>query len=130
VHPEDPRYKHLIGKELLHPFIPDRVLTVIADPVLVDMTFGTGAVKVTPAHDYNDFKCGERNNLEKINIFTEDGKINENGGKFEGLMRFDCRVAIEKELTSLGLYLGKEKNPMSLGFCSRSQDVIEPYLKP
>lgn len=130
VHPEDVRYKHLIGRELVHPFIPDRHLKVVADPILVDMAFGTGAVKVTPAHDYNDFKCGERNNLEKINILTEDGKINENGGKFAGMMRYDCRVAIEKELTALGLYVGKEKNPMSLGFCSRSGDVIEPFLKP
>lgn len=130
VHPQDPRYQHLIGKRLIHPFIPERNIVVIADPVLVDMTFGTGAVKVTPAHDYNDFKCGERNNLEKINIFTEDGKINEEGGKFAGMMRFDCRKAVEKELTELGLYGGKEKNPMSLGFCSRSGDVIEPLLKP
>ena len=130
VHPQDPRYQDLIGKRLVHPFIPERLIMVIADPVLVDMAFGTGAVKVTPAHDYNDFKCGERNNLEKINILTEDGKINENGGKFAGMMRFDCRRAIEKELNELGLYVGKEKNPMSLGFCSRSGDVIEPFLKP
>lgn len=130
VHPEDNRYKHLIGKELIHPFIEGRLMKVVADPILVDMNFGTGAVKVTPAHDYNDFQCGERNNLEKISIFTEDGKINENGGKFQGMMRFDCRVAIEKELTALGHYIGKEKNPMSLGFCSRSGDVIEPFLKP
>ena len=130
VHPEDPRYKHLIGKRLIHPFIPERHMTVVADPILVDMTFGTGAVKVTPAHDFNDFKCGERNGLERINIFTEDGKINEAGGRFCGMMRFDCREAIEKELNQLGLYIGKEKNPMSLGFCSRSGDVIEPFLKP
>lgn len=130
VHPEDPRYKHLIGKKLVHPFLPEREMRIIADPVLVDMSFGTGAVKVTPAHDYNDFKCGERNGLEKISIFTEDGKINDNGGKFAGMMRFDCRWAIEKELTAMGLWLNKEKNPMSLGFCSRSGDVIEPYLKP
>ena len=130
VHPNDERYKHLIGKQIVHPFVPERNIVIIADSVLVDMAFGTGAVKITPAHDYNDFKCGERHGLEKISIFTEDGKINENGGKFAGMMRFDCRVAIEKELNSLGLYIGKEKNPMSLGFCSRSGDVIEPFLKP
>lgn len=80
VHPDDPRYKHLIGKELEHPFIKDRKITIIADPILVDMNFGTGAVKVTPAHDPNDYKCGKRNNLEFINIFNEDGTLNHNGG--------------------------------------------------
>lgn len=95
VHPDDPRYKDYIGKELEHPFCPDRKMTVIADPVLVIMEFGTGAVKVTPAHDPNDYKCGKRNSLEFITVFDESGKINHIGGKmFEGMMRFDAREAI------------------------------------
>jgi len=130
VHPEDQRYQHLIGKRLKHPFIPDRDIRVVADPVLVDMNFGTGAVKVTPAHDFNDYECGERNQLEKINILSEDGRINENGGKYSGMKRFDCRVQIQKDLEELGLYVGKEDNTMRIGFCSRSGDVIEPFLKP
>lgn len=91
VHPDDPRYKDLIGMELEHPFIPERTMKIIADPVLVDMNYGTGAVKITPAHDHNDYACGKRNGLQMINVFDEDGKINHNGGKYQGLMRFDCR---------------------------------------
>jgi len=75
VHPEDPRYQDLIGKELVHPFYPDRKIIVVADDILVKMDFGTGAVKVTPAHDRNDNACGKRNNLPMITIFDEDGKI-------------------------------------------------------
>mmetsp|Transcript_11288 Transcript_11288/g.11328 ORF Transcript_11288/g.11328 Transcript_11288/m.11328 type:complete len:923 (+) Transcript_11288:182-2950(+) len=130
VHPDDPRYKHLIGRKIIHPFIPEREMRVVADSQLVDMTFGTGAVKITPAHDYRDFECGERHGLATINIFTEDGKINENGGRYAGMMRFDCRNQIEKDLAELGLYKEKANNTMRLGFCSRSGDVIEPYLKP
>lgn len=92
VHPDDPRYQDLIGKELVHPFIPDRVMRVIADPILVDMAFGTGAVKITPAHDPNDYSCGKRHQLAQINVLDEDGRINHNGGKYAGLMRYDCRV--------------------------------------
>jgi valyl-tRNA synthetase len=71
-------------------------MKIIADDVLVDMNYGTGAVKITPAHDPNDYKCGKRHKLAMINVFTDDGKINNNGGKFSGLMRFDCRIEIEK----------------------------------
>ncbi len=94
VHPEDPRYKDFIGMELEHPFIPDRHMTIIADDVLVDMNYGTGAVKITPAHDHNDYACGKRNGLQMISILDEDGKINHNGGKYAGMMRFDCRNKI------------------------------------
>jgi valyl-tRNA synthetase len=83
VHPDDPRYKHLHGKFLKHPFV-ERLIPIITDGVLVDMAFGTGAVKVTPAHDPNDYECGKRNNLDFIIIFTEDGKVALNGGKFTG----------------------------------------------
>lgn len=83
VNSKDPRYQHLIGKEVVHPFIENRKIIIVTDDELVDMSFGTGAVKITPGHDPNDFNCGLKNNLEFINIFTNDGKINENGGKFK-----------------------------------------------
>lgn len=82
VNSQDSRYSHLIGKELLHPFILNRKMTVIVDDVLVDKDFGTGAVKITPAHDPNDFKCGQRNNLDFINILNDDGTLNSNSGKY------------------------------------------------
>jgi valyl-tRNA synthetase len=105
-------------------------MKIIADPVLVDMNYGTGAVKITPAHDHNDYACGKRHGLAQINVFDEDGKINHNGGKYAGMMRFDCRVTIFKDLEALGLLKGKKPNPMRLGLCSKSNDIIEPYLKP
>lgn len=80
VHPEDPRYKEFIGLELEHPFIKDRHMKIIADEILVDMNFGTGAVKITPAHDHNDYNCGKRHNLRQVNIFDDNGRINNNGG--------------------------------------------------
>jgi valyl-tRNA synthetase len=130
VHPEDPRYKHLHGKELEHPFIKDRKMKIITDDVLVDMNYGTGAVKITPAHDPNDYNCGKRHNLEKINILDETGKINHNGGEFNGRARFDTRVDIYKALDKMGQIKGKTANPMRLGLCSKSKDIIEPFLKP
>jgi valyl-tRNA synthetase len=129
VHPDDPRYKHLHGKFLVHPFV-DRKIPIVTDGTLVDMNFGTGAVKVTPAHDPNDYNCGKRNNLDFIVIFTLDGKIAENGGKFAGMLRYDARVAMEAALKELGLFRGKEENAMRLGLCSRSGDIIEPMLTP
>ena len=130
VHPEDPRYKHLHGKELEHPFIKDRKMVVITDDILVDMNFGTGAVKITPAHDPNDYKCGKRHNLPQINILDESGKINHNGGDFAGKPRFDARVDVYKALEKIGQIKGKTPNPMRLGLCSKSNDIIEPFLKP
>ncbi|KAG7394081.1 hypothetical protein PHYBOEH_005841, partial [Phytophthora boehmeriae] len=129
VHPEDPRYKHLHGKFVTHPFNGRRI-PIVLDPVLVDMSFGTGAVKITPAHDPNDYECGKRNNLEFINVLTDDGAINENGGEFAGMMRYDARIAVEKALEAKGQYHGKEDNKMRLGICSRSGDIIEPLVKP
>ena len=130
VHPDDERYKSLHGKFVIHPFNGRRI-PVICDAELVDMSFGTGCVKITPAHDPNDFQTGKRHHLEFINVFTEDGLINEQGGEqFQGMKRFECRVAITEALEKLGLYRGKANNPMRLGLCSRSKDVIEPMLKP
>ncbi|CAI5984277.1 unnamed protein product [Closterium sp. NIES-65] len=130
VHPDDPRYKALHGKFAVHPFSGRRI-PIVCDAELVDMAFGTGAVKITPAHDPNDFATGKRHNLEFINIFTDDGLINANGGKeFEGMKRFDARTAVLEKLQEKGLYRGVADNPMRLGFCSRSKDIIEPMLKP
>ena len=97
VHPDDPRYSALVGKFLLHPFNGRRI-PIIADGVLVDMAFGTGAVKVTPAHDPNDFATGKRHSLEFISIFGEDGLINGAGAPFAGMPRFDARVAVLEAL--------------------------------
>ncbi|CAD6341059.1 unnamed protein product [Miscanthus lutarioriparius] len=130
VHPEDERYKHLHGRYAVHPF-NGRKLKIICDAELVDPTFGTGAVKITPAHDPNDFEVGKRHNLEFINIFTDDGKINSNGGaQFDGMPRFAARVAVIEALKEKGLYKDTKKNEMSLGVCSRTNDVVEPMIKP
>ncbi|XP_010273593.1 PREDICTED: valine--tRNA ligase, mitochondrial 1 [Nelumbo nucifera] len=130
IHPEDKRYSHLHGKFAIHPF-NGRKLPIICDAILVDPEFGTGAVKITPAHDPNDFEVGKRHNLEFINIFTDDGKINSNGGsEFEGMPRFKARTAVIEALQKKGLYRGAQNNEMRLGLCSRSNDVVEPMIKP
>eukprot|EP00250_Pteridium_aquilinum_P018434 c24085_g1_i3 orf=257-3421(-) len=130
VHPNDDRYKHLHGKYVVHPF-NGRKIPIICDEILVDPEFGTGAVKITPAHDPNDFAVGQRHKLEFINIFTDDGKVNSNGGEqFEGMPRFLARVAVLEALKLKGLYRKTENNDMRLAICSRSNDVIEPMVKP
>ncbi|KAG7884294.1 hypothetical protein KL938_002166 [Ogataea parapolymorpha] len=129
VHPNDPRYTHLHGKYVQHPFL-DRKLPIITDAEAVDMEFGTGAVKITPGHDLNDYNTGKRNNLEFINIYTDDGKLNSNCGEWEGIKRFDARPLVIEKLKEKGLYVGQEDNEMTLPICSRSGDIIEPYLKP
>ncbi|KAL8036187.1 hypothetical protein ABFS82_12G140100 [Erythranthe guttata] len=130
VHPDDPRYSHVHGKFVVHPF-NGRKLPIICDPLLVRMNVGTGAVKITPAHDPNDFKVGKRHNLEFINIFTDDGKINKKGGpEFAGLPRYEARVAVTEALKEKGLYRGDEDYKMSISICSRSKDVVEPLIKP
>ncbi|XP_057805457.1 valine--tRNA ligase, mitochondrial 1 [Salvia miltiorrhiza] len=130
IHPDDPRYKHLHGKFAVHPF-NGRKLKIVCDSVLVDMKFGTGAVKITPAHDPNDFEVGKRHDLKFINIFTDDGKINTNGGEeFAGMPRFKAREAVTQALKEKGLYRGDKNNEMRLGICSRSNDVVEPLIKP
>ena len=129
VHPDDPRYKQFHGCYLVHPFVERRV-KLITDATLVDMSFGTGAVKVTPAHDPNDFLCGRRHGLEEVTIFTEDGKMADNCGEFSGMMRFDARIEVLTRFKALGLYRGEAPNKMRLGKCSRTGDIIEPMLKP
>lgn len=129
IHPEDPRYMHLHGKCVVHPF-NGRKIPIVCDKELVDMSFGTGAVKITPAHDPNDYECGKRHNLEFITVLTPDGAINHNGSQFEGMMRYDARIAVEEALKEKGLYKGKEPNKMRLGLCSRSGDILEPMITP
>ncbi|KAI4364514.1 hypothetical protein MLD38_020594 [Melastoma candidum] len=130
VHPDDGRYTHLHGKFAVHPF-NGRRLPIVCDAILVDPSFGTGAVKITPAHDPNDFEVGKRHNLEFINIFTDDGKINSNGGSnFVGMPRFKARLAVAEKLKEEGLYRGAKNNEMRLGVCSRTNDVVEPLIKP
>ncbi|XP_040366472.1 LOW QUALITY PROTEIN: valine--tRNA ligase, mitochondrial 1-like [Rosa chinensis] len=129
VHPNDERYKHLHGKHAIHPFNGRRI-PIISDEILVDPEFGTGAVKITPAHDPNDFMVGKRHNLEFINIFTDDGKINQYGGAFEGMPRFRAREAVTDALKKKGLFKETKTNEMCLRICSRSKDVVEPMIKP
>ncbi len=126
VHPEDGRFRDLVGKTLTLPLML-RQIPVIADAA-VDPAFGTGAVKVTPAHDPNDFAMGERHGLEKINILNEDGTINQNGGKYAGLQRFKAREVVIADLEAQGLLVKVEDHVHQVGHCSRTDDVIEPYL--
>ena len=127
VHPDDPRYTHLHGKMLDHPFV-DRLVPIICDAILVDMKFGTGAVKVTPAHDFNDFATGKRHKLEEINIFTLDGKVNESGGTFAGLERKRARTAVKAALDEKGLARGSKPHKLTLPRCQRSGGVVEPMI--
>ncbi|XP_059052120.1 valine--tRNA ligase isoform X2 [Achroia grisella] len=128
VHPNDERYKHLIGKHLVHPFC-QRKLPVIADDY-VDINFGTGAVKITPAHDPNDYEIGKRHNLPFITIFDDEGRMLDNCAQFSGMKRFDVRRNVIKALEDLKLYRETKSNPMVVPLCSRSKDVVEPMLKP
>lgn len=128
VNPKDERYKHLVGKKARHPFV-DRLLPIFADDY-VDMEFGTGAVKITPAHDPNDFALGQRHKLEFVNILNDDGTLNQNAGSFEKMKRFDARYEVIAKLKEKGLYVKWENNPMKVPICDRSKDVIEPLLKP
>jgi valyl-tRNA synthetase len=129
VHPEDPRYTAMHGKFVLHP-VDGRRIPIICDAELVDRSLGTGAVKVTPAHDPDDFRAGKRHGLEFINIFDDTGLINDKGSQFEGEPRFKTRTTVVEFLRSKGLFRGTADNAMRLGLCSRSKDVIEPVLKP
>ncbi|PSN35861.1 Valine--tRNA ligase [Blattella germanica] len=128
VHPEDPCYKHLHGKFVVHPFC-DRKMPIVCDD-FVDREFGTGAVKITPAHDPNDYEVGKRHNLPFITILTDDGHITGDYGKFTGMKRFEARKAVLEALKENGLYRDTINNPMVVPICSRSKDVVEPLIKP
>jgi valyl-tRNA synthetase len=127
VHPDDPRYRALHGKRVRHPFV-DRTLPIVTDAVLVDPKFGTGAVKVTPAHDFNDFATGKRHGLEEINILNLDGTMNEHAGPFLGMDRKEARRAVKKGLADKGLARGVKPHLLTLPRCQRSGGVVEPMI--
>lgn len=126
VNPSDERYKALIGQEISLP-LTNRKIKIIADH-RVSMEFGTGAVKVTPAHDFNDFALGNDHKLERINLFTPDGKMNENASVYKGLDRFAARKQIVKDLEEQGFLEKIEPHKNSVGHCQRCHTVVEPYL--
>ena len=124
VHPEDERYQHLIGKKLVLPLMK-REIPVIAD-AMVDREFGTGAVKITPAHDPNDFEAGRRHKLPEIDVMTDDGKMNANAGVYAGLDRFAARKKIVEDLQALELLDKITDHALSVGLCERCRTVVEP----
>lgn len=126
VHPDDDRYKDLIGKKAILPII-GRELEIVADDY-VDMEFGSGAVKITPAHDPNDFEIGNRHNLKRVLVMNEDGTMNENAGKYQGLDRFECRKQLVRDLQQDGVLVKIEDHTHSVGHSERSGAVVEPYL--
>ena len=126
VNPNDERSKHLIGKKVILPLV-DREIPIFGDEY-VDMEFGTGFVKVTPAHDPNDFEMGKRHDLEEIIIMDLKGKINGNGGKYNGMDRFEARKAIVQDLDELGLLVKIDHHEHSVGHCYRCQTIVEPAL--
>ncbi|WP_158738192.1 valine--tRNA ligase [Alteribacillus sp. YIM 98480] len=126
VHPDDERYQHLIGKKAVLPIV-GREIDIIADDY-VDMEFGSGAVKITPAHDPNDFEMGNRHELERVLVMDEGGKMNENAGKYQGMDRFECRKRLVKDLQDEGILFHIEEHMHSVGHSERSGAVVEPYL--
>jgi valyl-tRNA synthetase len=126
VHPEDDRYKHLIGKMVTLPIV-GREIPIVGDDY-VDMEFGSGAVKITPAHDPNDFEIGNRHNLERVLVMNEDGSMNNNAGKYKGMDRFECRKQIVKDLQEQGVLFKIEEHMHSVGHSERTGAVVEPYL--
>ena len=126
VHPEDERYQDLIGKKVLLPLM-NREIPIVADDY-VDKDFGSGAVKITPAHDFNDFELGKRHDLEQINILDESGVINENGGLYQGQERYEARANVVADLENLDLLEKIDDYSNSVGECYRCKTVIEPYL--
>ncbi|MCP3773999.1 valine--tRNA ligase [Paenibacillus sp. MZ04-78.2] len=126
VHPKDERYKHLIGKTLVLPII-GREIPIVGDEY-VEKDFGSGAVKITPAHDPNDFEVGRRHDLPQVLVMDESGKMNENAGKYQGMDRFDCRKQIVADMKELGVLIKIEEHVHQVGHSERSGAVVEPYL--
>ncbi|NMC73071.1 MAG: class I tRNA ligase family protein, partial [Geobacteraceae bacterium] len=126
VNPADERYRDLIGGQVLLPLL-QRHIPIIADEY-VDMEFGTGVVKITPAHDFNDFEVGKRHNLDRINVFDESGIINAAGHQYEGLDRFAARKRIVSDLEEAGLLDRIEDHTLAVGGCYRCKTVVEPYM--
>ncbi|HKL98682.1 MAG TPA: valine--tRNA ligase, partial [Mobilitalea sp.] len=127
VHPDDERYQHLIGKKVILPLV-NKEIPVVAD-TYVDKEFGTGVVKITPAHDPNDFEVGKRHNLAEINIMNDDATINGNGGKYAGMDRYAARKLIVKELEELGLLVKVEDHTHNVGIHDRCNTTVEPLIK-
>ena len=128
VHPDDERYTALVGKTVRHPFFPDREMPIVTDD-MVEMDFGTGAVKGTPAHDPLDFEMGERAGLDKINILDGAARVNENGGRFQGMDRYEARKEVLAALQELGLVDVVERPYRhSVGHCYRCHTEVEPWL--
>jgi valyl-tRNA synthetase len=140
VHPDDPRYRHLIGKKLRVP-LTNREIPIVGDSILVDLAFGTGAVKITPAHDFNDFEAGERHGLSRISLFDQDAKMDP-AGLHEGMVEGSvlqiltmkpvqkARAIVVEALTDRGNLEKVEDHKMALGKCYRCKTVVEPYLSP
>ncbi len=127
IHPEDERYAHLIGRKVLLPIV-NRVIPIVTDSY-VDREFGTGVVKITPGHDPNDFEVGKRHNLPVLNIMNDNATINENGGRFAGMDRYEAREAIVEELERLGLLVKIEDHAHNVGTHDRCKTTIEPLVK-
>jgi len=127
VHPEDDRYKHLIGKKVMLPLV-NKEIPIIAD-AYVDREFGTGVVKITPAHDPNDFEVGKRHNLPEINVMNDDATINQQGGKYAGLDRYEARKQMVAELKELGLLVKIEDHVHNVGTHDRCNTTVEPLIK-
>ena len=126
VNPEDERFKHLVGKTCILP-IMNREIPIVADEY-VELGFGTGAVKMTPAHDPNDFEVGLRHNLDTIRVISDDGTINENGGPYNGMDRYECRKAIIKDLEEQGYLVKTEDYSHNVGTCYRCKNDVEPLI--
>ena len=126
VHPEDERYKHLVAKNVLLPLM-NREIPIIADE-MVDREFGTGAVKITPAHDPNDFEVGRRHKLAEIDVMTNDGHMNANAGAYVGLDRFAARKKVIEDLKALGLLEKVSEHTHAIGICERSKTIVEPRI--
>ena len=126
VHPDDERYKDLVGKKVLLPLM-DREIPIVADEY-VDLEFGTGCVKMTPAHDPNDFEVGLRHNLETIRVLDDRGVVNANGGKYQGMDRYEARKAVVADLEALGLLEKVEPHQHNVGTCSRCHSDVEPII--
>ena len=127
IHPDDERYAYLKGKSVLLPIV-NRVIPVVEDSY-VDMEFGTGVVKITPAHDPNDFEVGKRHDLPIINIMNDDATINKNGGEYEGMDRYEARAAIVKKLDEMGLLVKIEPHEHNVGTHDRCKTTVEPLVK-
>ena len=128
VNPKDERYQDIIGKTVMLPFV-NREIPVVADEY-VDMEFGTGVVKITPAHDPNDFEVGKRHNLPVINILNDDATINSNGGEFEGMDRYEARKLIVQKMDEMGLLVKIEEHTHNVGTHDRCKTTVEPMVKP